>query len=441
MPADRRDEVSGLFQRLRTGERIAHFESERLAKDGRRVPISLTVSPIRDARGTVVGVSAIARDISAAKRAQLELDQALAAKEQFLAALSHELRTPLTPVLAAISLLEGAPDLPPALREELLRMRRNMMVEARLIDDLLDLTHIGRGQLSLHYEITDAHDCLHHVLTMCQTDIVDKNLDAVLTTMAEAHYVWADPVRLQQILLNLLQNAIKFTPPGGKISVASVNDPHGRLILEVADSGLGIPPDALEHVFNPFSQTGQPPARRAGGLGLGLGIAKALVEMHHGTLTAHSQGEGKGAAFTVTLDTVQPPDESSQSSSDDTPLRNPAHIRILLVDDHPDTVAVLAKTLGHCGYQVQTAISVQEARTHLESSTFDVLLCDLGLPDGTGWDVMEFAKARQAIKGIALSGYGAPADMRKSQEAGFALHLTKPIAFETLEFAIHNIVG
>ena len=254
------------------------------------------------------------RDVTERKRAEEELrrakeaaEEAGRAKDRFLATLSHELRTPLTPVLATIAYVETMPDLPAELREEFASIRRNVELEARLIDDLLDVTRIGQGKLELHREVVDAHAILRAALEVCQGEAEAKGLEVSLALRAKVHHVWADPVRLQQVFWNLIKNAVKFTPAGGRISLRSADAGAGRLAIEVADTGVGIEPEALPRIFDAFEQGGTAVTRRYGGLGLGLAIAKMLVELHGGSLTATSGGRAGGSLFRVELETIAPP--------------------------------------------------------------------------------------------------------------------------------------
>src|SRR5688572_17787498 len=273
IPPDRQEEEPRILERLRRGERVDHFETIRRRKDGTQIEVSVTISPIRSRDGQVVGASKIARDITPQKDFQRQLqaakevaEAASRAKDHFLSVLSHELRTPLTPVLATLSLMEQRGGLTPELRAEIEMLRRNVEAEARLVDDLLDLTRISRGKIQLHFEIVDAHAAVRNTLTMFQPDIDAKSLEASVALRAREHHVWADPGRLQQILMNLVSNAIKFTPEGGTITVRSANHADGRLGIEVRDNGVGLDPAAVERLFEPFEQGDQGTSRQFGGL-------------------------------------------------------------------------------------------------------------------------------------------------------------------------------
>ena len=373
------------------------------------------------------------------RKAKEEAEGANQAKDRFLAVLSHELRTPLTPILALTSAMCEDEELPEPVREDMRTIRRNVELEARIIDDLLDLTRISRGKVELHFEATDAHKSVHAALEMCRPEIEAKELEVSLLLRAKHRHVWADPARLQQIIANLVSNAVKFTPNQGRVQVATSNgEEDGKLMIEVSDTGIGIEADVLPKLFNAFEQGERTVTRQYGGLGLGLAICKALAGMHHGTLAAASEGKGSGATFTLTLDWLPTPAEASRAPQ---PAgRQPRkRLRILYVEDHDDTCAVMSRLLRGFGYVVTCAGNVKGAMELIETQPFDLLISDIGLPDGSGLDVMRHVRARQQLKGIALSGFGMEEDVRRSREAGFAQHLTKPVNFRKLEAVIEQV--
>jgi PAS domain S-box-containing protein len=441
IPPDRQDEEPKILEQIRAGQRVDHFETVRMTKDGRLIDVSVTISPVRDINGVIVGASKIARDITLQKRIQKELEEAKVeaesanrAKDHFLSVLSHELRTPLTPVLGSLSYLERQPSLPEELRSEIGMLRRNVQTEARLVDDLLDLTRISRGKLKLHLEVVDVHDALRASTGMMQSEIDGRDLALTTALRAKPHHVWADAGRLQQVFLNLLSNAVKFTPAGGSITVRTHNEGE-RLCVEVSDEGVGIEPPMLERLFDAFEQSEE--SRRMGGLGLGLSISKSLMEMHGGTLTASSPGAGKGATFRVELKTIQSQTSSSAPSVSTPPIIS--RCRVLLVEDHLDTRRVMVRLLKSFGCTVTEASSVAEALAAADRDEFDVLLSDIGLPDGSGTEIMTELKGRRAIRGIAVSGYGQDIDIQRSREAGFEMHLIKPVNLQTLKDSIRRV--
>jgi HAMP domain-containing protein/signal transduction histidine kinase/CheY-like chemotaxis protein len=355
------------------------------------------------------------------------------AKDQFLAMLSHELRTPLTPVLATALELENEPDVRPDVRESLQMIRRNVELEARLIDDLLDLTRIDRGKVQLNFEIVDAHTLLQNALEICQPEIDRKHLEPSLNLGAKKVHMRADPARLQQIFWNLINNAVKFTRPNGQITITTTNDSGEKLRVEIADSGMGIEPEALPKIFDAFEQGGR---TQLGGLGLGLAISKTLVEAHKGTITAQSDGRNKGSKFALVFPTCEK-GEARIAPALSPRLAERQPMRILLVEDHEDTNRSLTSLLRRRGYQVKSALTFQSALEVSAKEEFDVLISDLGLPDGSGIDLIQKLASKPPL-GIALTGFGMEQDIRKSREAGFHHHLVKPIDLNKLDALIQE---
>jgi PAS domain S-box-containing protein len=382
------------------------------------------------------------------KLARTEAEAANQAKDHFLATLSHELRTPLTPVLAVLSGLQENPQMPADVRPQLAMMRRNVELEARLIDDMLDLTRIARGKLELRREVADLRQAVDHALQTARADLFDKGLRLSLDLPDGDYAVWADAPRLTQVFWNLFSNAVKFTPPGGSIAVRSWREEAAgpALVVEVEDSGIGIEPDVLSGIFDAFQQGELAITCRFGGLGLGLAISKAIVELHGGSLAAASDGRGHGARFTVrlpvgdlgTLREAERREAAREISHPPSP--EASSLRILLVEDHVDTAEAMADLLREMGHEVTVAGSVAGglAAAASQAGRLDLVLSDLGLPDGTGLDLMTELQGRYGVKGIALSGYGMEEDVRKSLEAGFDRHLTKPVILQALQTAIQD---
>jgi signal transduction histidine kinase/response regulator RpfG family c-di-GMP phosphodiesterase len=371
----------------------------------------------------------------AAQKAREEAERANLAKDRFLAMLSHELRTPLTPVLTSLLSLDSEDDVPGSLRPTLQMIRRNVELEARLIDDLLDLTRISKGKVQLSPEIVDAHGLLHNALEICQTDIDQKKLTLELDLAAPQVTLEADPARLQQIFWNLIKNAVKFTPQGGRLTIRTSNDEHGsELRVEVSDTGVGIDAESLPKIFKAFEQGER---ARMGGLGLGLAISKALVETHHGHITAQSPGRDQGATFTAVFPLTDRLAADGANGSAATPADRKT-MRILLVEDHEDTNRSLTQLLRRRGYHVQPAHSVGNALDIAANAEFDVVVSDIGLPDGTGVDLMRRLNATRPIAGIALTGFGMEEDIQKSHDGGFYYHLVKPVDLNKLDSIIQK---
>jgi two-component system CheB/CheR fusion protein len=380
------------------------------------------------------------RDLLAGERAaRAEADAANRAKDRFLAVLSHELRTPLSPVVMSVAALEADPGLPPPYREEISMIRRNVELEARLIDDLLDLSRVINGKLRLQMQPTAVHDLLRQVFRICASDLAAKKLSLTCDFGTDKDQVAADPARLQQVFWNLIKNAVKFTPEGGRIAVCS-RESEGRLAVEVQDSGVGIPAEMLPKMFDAFEQ-GDAPDWHGGGLGLGLAISKAVVELHGGTIRATSAGRGKGACLIVEMPTAQAAAAAEPAAGSAEAVPRARKPRLLLVEDHVDTARTLARLLRLSGYRVRTAGTVAEGLAAAASDRFDLLISDLGLPDASGHDLMRQVRALYGTPGIALSGYGMEEDVRQSLEAGFLDHLIKPINLDHLKAVLERVVA
>ena len=361
-------------------------------------------------------------------------------KDRFLAVLSHELRTPLTPVLAVVSALLDAPDPSPTPRSTLEMIRRSISLEARLIDDLLDVMRAERGKLRLDLERADAHALIEQAVEICRHEAVAAGVRIVVELEARDHRVEADPTRLQQVVWNLLQNAVKWTHEGGTIAVKTRDAEGGRLVVSVADDGQGIEPEILPTIFEPFEQGQTPLRRRIGGLGLGLSIGRSIVEAHGGRLSAASDGAGRGSTFAFDL----PLARSAAIAPDPGPGASPsskapeAGASILLVDDNKDVLRYLKIVLEMKGHRVGTATDLSSAFEAVRQP-FDLLISDIELPDGSGLELMRNLRGR--VPGIAISGFGAPEDIQLSLDAGFASHLTKPLETSRLDTAIREALA
>jgi CheY-like chemotaxis protein len=327
--------------------------------------------------------------------------------------------------------LEQETALQPEYREQLGMMRRNVELEARLIDDLLDLTRISRGTLQLQLEPTDVHSLLVHAEQIVSSDARAKKIKLQFELNAPAHYVLADSGRLHQVFWNILKNAIKFTPAGGEIIVRTTNAGIGTIRLEFTDTGIGIESQFLGLVFDAFVQADAVPSSSSNGLGLGMSISKTIVEQHGGTINVASAGAGRGATFTVDLATV-----AADSAGDGSrqPVRSDSRhtYRLLLVEDNQATLEVLGRILRKQGHDVVTASTVEAARDFAANQDFDLVISDIGLPDGNGIDLMNELTRDYGLRGIALSGYGMDEDLARTKNAGFIAHLVKPIDLDRL---------
>ena len=405
-------------------------------------------SPVISADGTVEAVAGSTRNITAHKRTETALitarqaaETANQSKDRFLAVLSHELRTPLTPMLMAVAALEHDPGLRTDVREHLGMIKRNIELEAKLIDDLLDLSRITSGKVELNIEEIDLNETVRHVCGSCRSEMQKRSLRLEIELHDTEALVAADSARLQQVLWNVLVNAMKFTPEKGTIRVTTARQIGGRWEVRVQDSGIGIPVEALPRIFDAFEQGSLNVTRQFGGLGLGLAISKALLELHHGSIRAESAGPGQGSAFIIELpgrsaDTVGKAAQAPPSESEKQPK-----MRLLLVEDHSDTALTISRLLRNAGFAVTTASDVASASAAAERESFDLLVSDLGLPDGDGYEIMRRICAIRSVPGIAMSGYGMNEDRRRSREAGFAEHLVKPIDVPQLIEAIRRVTG
>ena len=417
-----------------------------IAKDGREIPIDDSGAPIRTTEGVLFGVVLVFRDFSEHKKATMALEQAKVeaekanhAKDQFLAMLSHELRTPLTPVLMAATSLESDSRIDPEVREELAVMRRNIELEARLIDDLLDLTRIEHGKFDLRAEPVDIHAAIEHALGISASDLNAKSLKVTKRFEAAEHFCRGDAARLHEVFWNILRNAVKFTPSHGHIDILTRNTEGRRLIVEFHDTGIGIEPEMQSRIFGVFEQ-GAPEVRsRFGGLGLGLAISKRIIDLHDGSIEVHSPGRNQGSTFTVSLTAL---DRSAVELPGRPPVRKLSrHARILVVEDHRDTAKVMRRILEADGCAVDDCSTIAEAQRLASSKELDLVICDIGLPDGSGLELMRYLRDHYQLKGIALSGFGTQQDVAASKAAGFSMHLVKPVDLMELRTGIAELIS
>jgi PAS domain S-box-containing protein len=456
MPPELHADEPGIVNRIRNGERIDQFETIRCRKDGSRFEVSLTISPIKDTGGHIIGASKIVQDITQRRRTEQELkiahDKLLAAsnaKDNFLATLSHELRTPLNPILLIASDAAQNHELAPEVRSDFEMIRKNVELEARLIDDLLDLTSITRGKVVLEKNLFDVHAVLQDSISTVVDEIKQKQITLIRRFDSEKHAVFVDAVRLQQIFWNLLRNAAKFTPKQGRITIETrVLTGEGIITIGITDTGIGMNAEEIGRIFQPFSQGDHADntGHRFGGLGLGLAISQKLVELHGGQIHAASDGRDKGSLFTVKLPLAVDagkggvPKTAAPVTSMPAASAKKTGLRILLVEDHEPTRTALKHLLVRRAYEVMTAASLAEARALAGAQDFDLLISDIGLPDGNGYDLMNELGKNKVIKGIALTGFGMEQDLVRSRDAGFVAHLTKPVRVQLLDAAIEAAV-
>jgi PAS domain S-box-containing protein len=480
IPPDRAHEEVEILRRLRQGERIEHFETCRVRNDGKELQVSLTVSPLRDATGAIVGASKIARDITERKladeairrseaelkRAAVEREQLLEAeraarseaerasiiKDEFLATLSHELRTPLSAILGWSQLL-AAGDLPEEeIAQGLDSIERNARAQAQLIEDLLDMSRIISGKLRLDVQWTDVSNVLHQAVESVRPSADAKQIRLRKIIDPNAGPVSGDPTRLQQVFWNLLSNAIKFTPKGGNVDML-LERVNSHLEITVHDSGIGIRPEVLPVVFERFRQADSSTTRSYGGLGLGLSIVKNLVELHGGTVRAQSGGEGQGSTFIVTLPLA--PIRSDEKREHPASFKSPVPdvdrvrlpgIKVLVVDDEPDARDVLKRMLSQCEAEVTTAESARAGLELLQSQKPDVIISDIGMPGMDGYEFMREVRSLPPSDGgktpaIALTAFARSEDRTRAMLAGYHVHVSKPIEPQELIATVGNLVG
>lgn len=452
VPPERRDEAANILATVRRGERVEHFESERVRKDGRRIQVSLTISPIRDGAGEIIGASKIARDISDQKLAERErecllqaADQARAdaeaanrAKDAFLSVVSHELRTPLASIMGWVTVLRNGVSGDRA-RRAIETIERSGRAQAKLIEDLVDASRMITGRMRLEMRAVDLPALLTQAAEAIRPTVNAKRVNLV-TRLDSTATVVGDPERLQQIAWNLLSNAVKFTPSGGTVEL-TLERAGSDVRVAVRDTGRGIARDFLPFVFQRFRQADRVEGRRSGGLGLGLAIARHLVELHGGSIAATSDGEGLGATFTVTLPLA--PDLSA-SAQGDTTRRLLARVHALVVDDDFDAQEACRFVLESQGARVTVAGSAEEARELLKDTSVDIVVSDIRLPGADGYALVHELRATQGssyIPAIAVTGLTDPEDETRATQAGFDARLTKPFDPELLVGAVSQLAA
>jgi PAS domain S-box-containing protein len=436
IPPERQDEEHEILARIARGERVQHFETVRVSKQGRLIDISLTVSPVRDSAGRVTGASKVARDITDRKHAEEALREADRRKDQFIALLAHELRNPLAPLRNGLQVLRQAGSDANAVAQARSMMERQLGHMVRLIDDLLDISRIGQNKMELRRSRVLLADVVSSAVETARPAIEEAGHELTLALPAEPVHLDADLTRLAQVFSNLLTNSAKYTERGGRIWL-SAERRGSEAVVAVRDNGIGIPADAMPRIFDMFSQVDRSIERSTGGLGIGLALVKGLVEMHDGTVTAVSGGQGKGSTFTVILpvllDNPEPP--AAVSSENGQNAAGPRR-RILVVDDNRDSANSMALMLKFLGNEVLTAYDGLEAVAAAHQFRPEVILMDVGMPRLNGYDATRRIRDQQAAPApiiIALTGWGQDGDRALSKEAGCDGHLVKPVNLPDLE--------
>ena len=468
IPPELYAEEDHILSELGRGNRIERYETQRLHKDGRRLHISLTISPIRDENGVVIGAAKVAHDVTELRERQAQLKQIAAdqelllqseraaraeaerlgrLKDEFLATLSHELRTPLNAIQGWTQILRHHNASPQDFQRGLEAIDRNVRAQTQIVNDLLDMSRIISGQVLLEVRPMSLQEVIHTALDSVRPSAEAKGIRVQSLLDSRLGAVRGDPQRLQQVLWNLLANAIKFTPRGGRVTVALERiDSQAQITIE--DTGVGIEPDFLPFVFDRFRQADAGIARHYGGLGLGLSIVKSLVELHGGAVRVSSPGRDQGSTFTVALPIyhlrLEDVDRSRSMRAD--PLETIElprldHTRALVVDDDLEGCALMARILEGRGADVRCIGSGQAGLDLLSQEPFDILLSDIGMPDMDGYDFMQRVRRlpqdqARSIPAIAITAYARPEDRQRALLAGYQIHLSKPIEAEELIAAI-----
>jgi PAS domain S-box-containing protein len=467
IPPDRQEEELEILERLRRGEWIEDFETVRVRKDGTLVEVSLTISPIRDSSGRIIGASKVARDISDHKRADAEREELLMrekaanrSKDEFISLVSHELRSPLNSILIYSQMLRSSPNDIEQVRQTCEIIERNARTQLRLVEDLLDIDRIVRGKLRLDERPTDIVPVLADALDVVRPMAGAKGIELHAHYGEMSEIVNGDSVRLQQVICNLLSNAIKFTPEGGRVELW-LERSSADLCIVISDTGAGIDPAILPYIFDRFRQADSSGSQRHGGLGLGLALAKHLVELHGGTIEAASEGLGLGSTFTIRLPlaaqnefmVMEPPVLQNGDVIQLPRTVTIEGVRVLAVDDQQEALAALAGFLSKYGATVTTVSSGGEALSILadqpNGERSDVLICDIAMPDEDGYTVMKRVRALEAgrrvkmsrrIPAIALTAMASREDWVRALSAGFNMHIAKPVEPAELVMLIASLV-
>jgi PAS domain S-box-containing protein len=462
LPPDRWNEEPRILELIRRGDRIDHYETIRLRKDGTNINISLTVSPILNHVGDVIGASKTSRDITWRKRAEEEREQLLASerdsrseaeeanrlKDEFLATISHELRSPLNAILGWARLLRE-PDMRWDQMERALEtIERNAQAQARLIEDLLDVSRIVSGKLSIQMRPVTLNSMVQSAVADLRLAAESKGIDLRLTEDEEIKLI-GDADRLQQVVWNLLSNAIKFTPEGGRVEVG-LKRVGERAELWVRDTGRGISPEFLPHVFDRFRQATRTDARSRAGLGLGLAIVRHIVEAHGGNVTVESAGVGLGATFVCKLplvgaeQEVVPAIERQMTQLKVKATSSLKGIKVLVVDDDEDAREMLEAALSSYGAEVITAAGALNALDALASEEIDVLVSDINMPEIDGYELIRRVRAMKPEQGgripaVALTAYARAEDRLRALKSGYQTHMPKPVEPAELEVVVATL--
>jgi PAS domain S-box-containing protein len=456
LPPDRLDEEAHIIARLQQGERLEHFDTTRKRKDGGLIDVSLTISPIRNADGVIVGASKIARDVTEQKVAQRrlaeaneKLQRANQIKAEFLTTLSHELRTPLNAILGWVQILKDEPKAQDVAQAVPI-IERNVLVQSQLIEDLLDMSRIEAGKIKLDIQKIDLAALVAAGIESVRPAAEAKQIRLTSAFANVFGTLTGDKDRLQQVIWNLLTNAIKFTAKRGRVhTVIKRVDSHVE--ISVSDTGQGIASEFLPYVFDRFRQADATTTRRHGGLGLGLSIVKHLTELHGGNVRVASDGVGHGATFSVCLplqslhDETEGAEAQRQAEVDRAAIKADLNgIKVLVVDDEEDSVTIVRRILERRGARVRGANSVNEALAEFASFSPNVILSDIGMPGNDGYELISRLRGMpggRSVPAVALTALARGEDRTRALRAGFQMHVAKPVDFNELVAVVQNLAA
>jgi PAS domain S-box-containing protein len=464
IPPDHPNEEAQILDRIRRGDRIRHYETKRMRKDGEIIDVAQTLSPVKDSLGRIIGVSNITRGIAQQKRseererealkqaqdAKRQAEEASRAKDEFLATVSHELRTPMTAILGWSRMLLAGQLTAERQQKAIETIDRNARSQAQLIEDLLDISRIVSGRLRIDFKSVDLANVIAAAVEAVRPAAEAKNIRIQTILSSGTGPILGDAERLQQVIWNLLSNAIKFTPRDGLVQI-ELHRVESQIEMCVTDNGVGIKPEFLPHLFERFTQADSSITRSRGGLGMGLAIVKSLVELHGGVVSASSAGQGRGATFTVKLPVTAVRKESEyltpmSKTSVPSPLQDRDElvgIKILIVDDEPDTCELLRYLLNAAGAIVQTATGAEEALRFFDIWHPDILISDIGMPNMDGYELIRIIRQQKhsRIPAVALTAMTRIDDRVKALTAGYQMHVSKPVEPVELISIVASLAG
>jgi PAS domain S-box-containing protein len=431
------------LQRAARGVEVRNHEEQLHFDDGQVIHVYGSAVPLRDPSGAPRGAIGAFVDVTRLKQAEEAMREADRRKDEFLALLSHELRNPLAPIITAVQLMQLRGDMAtPHEREVILRQAQHLV---RLVDDLLDVSRVARGKVDLSKKPLELATVVAKAVEVTGPLLEQRRHRLYLSVPSKGLPIEADEVRLTQVINNLLTNAARYTPPGGRVEVTGTREDNA-IVLRVRDNGIGIDPMLLSQVFEMFVQGGRGPDRSEGGLGLGLSLVRTLTTLHGGTVSAHSDGPGRGSEFVVRLPAFLPPDTLAPAlaSAAQRRLACGYSMRVLVVDDNRDGAEMISHLLSTAGHEVQVANDPSQALSLADTFRPEVAILDIGLPVMDGYMLGRELRSRLGPAApilIALTGYGHDQDKRRSAEAGFAMHLVKPLEAEKLIQALDALGG